>query len=204
MGIFDSLAGMFSLGGKPPGFYQGNQNVANQLNQGMLQSAGYNPAAAGEAARNAAYGFSESRLNPEWAARGKQFDAGLANQGLDPGTEAYGNASRQFGNQMNDAYAQARAQAFGLGNQTQQVGIQQAMLPYQQYASLTGADAQRTAADQAQWSAEQGQLEGGLSGLFDLGGRAFGALGGVPGITSLFGLGGKPSNPGPGGTYGVG
>jgi hypothetical protein len=146
------------------------------------------PAIQGQQARDAAYGFSASRLNPEWQARGNQFQTGMANQGLDPGTEAFGNASRQFGQQQNDAYSQARAQAFGLGNQTQQVGIQQAMLPYQQYGALTGADAKRSEIEQEQWGNEQGQMEQGLGGLFSLAAAPF--TGGSS-LAGLFGLGGK-------------
>lgn len=47
------------------------------------------------------------RLNPMWAERESIQRSTLANQGLQPGTEAYNNAMRSFDVGRNDAYSQA-------------------------------------------------------------------------------------------------
>lgn len=47
------------------------------------------------------------RLDPMWAERDQVQRSTLANQGLQPGTEAYDNAMRSFNNAKNDAYGQA-------------------------------------------------------------------------------------------------
>jgi hypothetical protein len=69
------------------------------------------------AARDRAYGLMTQRLDPQWAQREQQFGAGLANQGLDPGTQAYGRASQTFNQGRNDAYQQAQLASYGIGQQ---------------------------------------------------------------------------------------
>lgn len=70
-----------------------------------------------------AYGALTSRLDPQWNQREKANDTQLANQGIMQGSEAYGNAKREFGQQRNDAYQQANLaadqlmpQVYGLGS----------------------------------------------------------------------------------------
>jgi hypothetical protein len=63
----------------------------------------------------AAYGQATSRLNPQWEQRGQQMASTLANQGLDPNSQAYRNAMQSFGQQQNDAYGSAMNSAIGMG-----------------------------------------------------------------------------------------
>lgn len=70
----------------------------------------------GSAATDQAYGQAVSRLDPEWQQRETQMRSRLANQGLDPNSEAARGAQRQFDQGRNDAYGSARAQAVGLGD----------------------------------------------------------------------------------------
>ena len=63
----------------------------------------------------ASYDQSTSRLNPQWAGREQTMQSGLANQGLDPNSQAYRNASRQFGQDRNDAYGSAMNSAIMQG-----------------------------------------------------------------------------------------
>lgn len=70
----------------------------------------------GSAAADEAYTQATARLNPEWQQRETQMRSRLANQGLDPNSEAARGASRQFEQGRNDAYGQARAQSFALGD----------------------------------------------------------------------------------------
>ncbi len=74
----------------------------------------------GEVADNA-YRYETDRLDPQWQMREKQFDQKMADQGIVAGGEAYDNASRDFGEQRNDAYTQARKQALGTMPQTYQL-----------------------------------------------------------------------------------
>ena len=69
-----------------------------------------------------AYGAMTSRLDPQWSARQEQFDAQMANQGIPVGSEAYGNANREFQQSKNDAYQQANLGAIQTMPQTYQIG----------------------------------------------------------------------------------
>lgn len=73
----------------------------------------------GDAARqqaiDAAYGQATSRLDPQWQQREQQMRSQLANQGLDPTSEAARNAGREFGNARNDAYGSAMNSAIAQG-----------------------------------------------------------------------------------------
>lgn len=75
----------------------------------------------GDAARNqaidAAYNQATSRLNPMWEQRENQMRSQLANQGLDPNSQAYRNAMNQLSQQRNDAYGSAMNAAIGMGQQ---------------------------------------------------------------------------------------
>ena len=51
--------------------------------------------------------LARTRLDPYWKAKSNEFDTKLATQGItDPGSDAYVNAHRVFGQQENDAYNQ--------------------------------------------------------------------------------------------------
>jgi hypothetical protein len=127
------------------GFTPGMQNTFDSL-QHQFQQAWSTPMDDGSHARdqaiNAAYGQSVSRLNPQWDQRQNSMQAQLANQGLDPHSEAFRTSSEQFGRDRNDAYSSAMNNAVGLGNQAQQAAWQQAyqarMAPLQQLQSLKG------------------------------------------------------------------
>lgn len=46
----------------------------------------------------------KQRLDPQWQANQTAFDAQMANQGIQPGSEAYNNAYKNFSQSKNDAY----------------------------------------------------------------------------------------------------
>lgn len=95
----------------------------------------------GAAARQAAYGFDTSTLDPYWNEQHRQMDSSLRNSGATPGTPAYDNAMTQFNAQRNTAYSQARDQAFsqGLAAQGQQISQigQLQQIPLNEYLGLS-------------------------------------------------------------------
>ena len=156
-----------------------------------------------------AYRQNTARLDPEWAQREGQFNQQMANQGITAGGEAYNNASRNFGQQRNDAYSQARRDAFALMPQTFQLSNALRSQPLNELNALrTGSQvtnptftpvpqqqttpgANMLGAAQAQYGADQAnyqsQLAGNnafMGGLFSLGGAALGSpwLGGKLGF----------------------
>ena len=126
----------YSLGGEA-------QNALTGLQGNMASAAGYDPTQARDQAISSNYNQALSRLNPQWEQAGQAFTSGMANQGLDPGMQGYDAAAGNFGRSQNDAYTSAMANAIRQGNETQQVGIQQSMLPFQQYSSLINASMQQ-------------------------------------------------------------
>ena len=112
---------------------------------------------------NQSYAAQTARLDPQWAQRKGQFDQQMANQGITAGGEAYDNAARDFGQQRNDAYTQARQAAISTMPQTYQLSTAQRMQP------LTELNAIRTGA-QPQMPQFQGQpTAGGVQGANMLG-----------------------------------
>jgi hypothetical protein len=105
------------------------------------------PALAGQQASDKMYGVLKGRLDPQWQQNQGAFQAQMANSGLEPGTEASMNASRQFGQQQNDAYSQASGQAIGLGQQEQAQARQNAMMPFLQGQSMMGMLGQQGSAN---------------------------------------------------------
>lgn len=77
------------------------------------------PVMNGDAARqqaiDAAFSDARSRLDPLFAQQEGSLNQRLANQGLDPSSEAARNATTQFGNQRNDAYRGALFNAISQG-----------------------------------------------------------------------------------------
>lgn len=73
--------------------------------------------AARDQAIQAAYGQATSRLNPMWDQRENQMRQQLANQGLDPNSEAGRNAMQQLNMARNDAYSSAMNSAIMHGQQ---------------------------------------------------------------------------------------
>lgn len=89
------------------------------------------------------YAAQTARLDPQWEARKGQFDAQMANQGIAAGGEAYDNAAREFGQQRNDAYMQARQAALSTMPQTYQLSAAQRMQPLTELSAIrTGAQPQ--------------------------------------------------------------
>jgi hypothetical protein len=109
------------------------------------------PAMTGEDARtqaiNGAYGQATSRLDPQWSQNQEQLQTQLANQGLDPSSEAYQNAMGNFSRSQNDAYTSAMNSAIGQGTAAQATtfGENQAaqMQPYQQLGAIQGLGQQQ-------------------------------------------------------------
>jgi hypothetical protein len=95
---------------------------------------------------NAAYGQATSRLNPQWDQRESQTKTQLLNQGLDPQSEAYVTALRNFGQDRNDAYSSAMNGAIGQGTQAGSAVFGQNMAamnnPLQQLQAMQGLTGQ--------------------------------------------------------------
>lgn len=151
-----------------------------------------------------AYADQTARLDPQWDQRKKQFDQQMANQGITAGGEAYDNASRDFGQQRNDAYTQARQAAINTMPQTYQLANSIYQQPLNQLNAIrTGAQIQnptfqqagmqQTAPganylgaaqaqgqyDQGLYNSQVGQNNAMMGGLFALGGAALGAPSGT-------------------------
>lgn len=88
--------------------------LKNPLDLSSLPALDYGEHARDQAIQ-AAYGQATSRLNPQWNQRGQQQSSSLANAGLDPNSQAYRNAMRQFNQGRNDAYGSAMNSAIGQG-----------------------------------------------------------------------------------------
>lgn len=89
-------------------------------------------AGARQQAIDAAYGDAKKRLDPEWAQRQQSQAQALANQGLDPNSEAYRNAQRTFSAQQNDAYGSAMSSAIDKGTAAGNSVFQNSMVSRQQ------------------------------------------------------------------------
>ena len=63
---------------------------------------------------NDAYRIQMERMNPEWSQREASLETKLANQGITQGSEAYSNAMRDFNQGRNDAFSQARLNAYNM------------------------------------------------------------------------------------------
>jgi hypothetical protein len=87
------------------------------------------------------------RLQPQVQMQQKQFDAKMANQGLVPGTEAYNNAARAFGQQQNDLLTSAQIGGIGVGQQANQQAYNQQLQTYNNPLTQLGAFNQATQAN---------------------------------------------------------
>lgn len=99
--------------------YGAAQGIGDQLQQQATDSFG-KPLDDGSAARqstiDSAYKQATSRLDPQWAQRQQIADSTLANQGIDPASQAAQAARREFSQNRNDAYSSAMAAATREGN----------------------------------------------------------------------------------------
>ena len=146
------------------------------------------------------YKAQTARLDPEWQQREQAFQQQMANQGISAGGEAYNNASRQFGQQRNDAYSQARLNAQQMMPQTFQLSSsirnqplnelsalrtgsqvtnpQFTPVPQQQTtpgANYLGAAQAQYGGDMQAYNAQNAQGNAFMGGLFSLGGAALGS-----------------------------
>lgn len=122
-----------------PGLQAGAERLSGEIaNQG--------PIGTGDQARqqaiDSAYGQAASRLDPQWAQRENSTRSQLANQGLDPGSEAYNSAMGNFSRDRNDAYTSAMANAIDKGTAAGHIAftdnLASANNPFQQLQSLQG------------------------------------------------------------------
>lgn len=162
--------------------------------------------------QDAAYGAFTSRLDPQWSQNEKMLDAKLANQGIMPGSEAYEDAQRSFGQARNDAYQQATLGAIQTSPQTMQLATALRNQPLNELNAIrTGSQVTNPAfqsvpqqattsgpnllgAAQAtynsnlnSYNAATGNQNSMMGGLFGLGGSLFGAAGSAGGFGNLFG-----------------
>lgn len=121
-------------------------NATNQNLQMQAYANSQNGIGTGEDARNqaitGAYNQATSRLDPQWAQSNEQLNSTLANQGLDPNSQASRNAMLQQSQAKNDAYGSAMNSAIGQGTAAQQAtfneNLQAQQLPYQQMGAMYG------------------------------------------------------------------
>lgn len=126
-----------------------NSNTSNQLNQSgfaghALDAArgAYQPLNVGntQQTQDALYKQNTQYLDPQFAREQSGMDAKLAAQGITPGSEAYKNATAQFGEQKNQAYDAARTGAITGATAQQGQNIQQGIAlqnqPLNYYNSL--------------------------------------------------------------------
>lgn len=81
---------------------QSNQLGLQQLGQVAQQYA--TPLNLNTATETNLDNLAKTRLDPQWQQNQQQFTQSMANQGLQPGSAAYDNASRDFNQAKNDAY----------------------------------------------------------------------------------------------------
>jgi hypothetical protein len=174
---------------------------------GMNQAAGMDPAAAGQQAFDKTMGSYKSVLDPMWAANADKMQTGLANSGLEPGTEAYSNASRTFGNQRDQAYNSAIAGAVQGGQAEQAQARANANQPFLQAAGMMGmlphndptapfkGGAAQYDAAKDRSSANNAKKGNTIGGLANIAGTAFGGpLGGAAASGLMGGGGGQGTN----------
>ena len=78
-------------------------------------SLGLDPNLLNQQAVDALYKANTQYLDPQFAQSQSKMESQLANQGITRGSEAYNNAMRNFNNQKQQAYTDARNQAIGQG-----------------------------------------------------------------------------------------
>jgi hypothetical protein len=170
--------------------------------QGQMANNYAQPFDNGSAARqksiDATYGQATSRLDPQWGQREEQLQSRLANQGLDPSSEAYGHAMGDFSRERNDAYTSAMNNAVTNGNQAQALTFGENAaardMPLHELQGMQGflqmpgynaagswAPVQSVAGDQAAWNANLQRMQVGneasgqfMSGITNMAGGLFG------------------------------
>lgn len=152
------------FGGPLGGAARGLEQQFADANKGPLD----NGAQARQHAEDAIYGRETSRLDPQWQQREQQFGSTLANQGIDPNSEAYAKAMGNFGRDRNDAYQQANYGAIMGGGQEgqrqQQMDLQSRMAPLQGLEGMSGLTGQSGFAQSQLLPAAIAQYQGALQG----------------------------------------
>jgi len=103
-----------------------------------------------QSARNNAYSYATSRLDPQFDQEQRQLGASLAAKGVTENSTAYRNAMDQFARQKTDAYNQATYSSYGAGGAEQSRLFGLAMQGRQEGASEVGAQGEFANAAQAQ------------------------------------------------------
>jgi hypothetical protein len=110
---------------------QAGQNLGTPMDWSQFGAAQTGDQARDQAI-NAAYGQATSRLNPQWDQRQQAMSSQLANQGLDPNSQAARAAQMQFSQGRNDAYGSAMNSAIGQGTAAGSAVFNQNMMARQQ------------------------------------------------------------------------
>ena len=113
-------------------------NTTAALNPGQIQ----------QQAADTAYQSATRYLDPQFQRQQANLENQLANQGITRGSEAWNNAMNQFGENKNQAYDQARSQAYTQGlsgaNQALNTMFQQGTLDVARENAAKMADAMKT------------------------------------------------------------
>jgi hypothetical protein len=153
------------------------------LNPGQLQ----------QQAADTAYQSATRYLDPQFQRQQSGLESQLANQGITRGSEAWNNAMNQFGENKNQAYDQARSQAYTQGlsgaNQALNTMFQQSALDTSRQNALTAADAAKTAGMYQLGSGLLGSPTGSKAVGNILSGLGSGAGSLLSGLGGLFGSG---------------
>lgn len=113
---------------------QAGQALANPFSFGQFGNIQTGDAARDQAIRGA-YAQATSRLDPQWNQREEQLRVRLANQGLDPNSEAAQRAMQGFNLGRNDAYTSAMNSAIGQGTAAGTAAFSQNLAARQQAIS---------------------------------------------------------------------
>jgi hypothetical protein len=169
--------------------------LSSSINPSSLPAA---PINAGQTAQDAIM----SRLNPTWNTKQSGLENQLTNQGITRGSEAWGNAFRDFNYARNDAETQAALQGISTGQNARNAslqeqialrnqpinelnslrqGMQVTMPQFGNYAQaqspdLTGAAQQQYNSQMGLYNAGVAQNNNTMSGLFGLGSAALGSF----------------------------
>lgn len=173
--------------GLSPQLDQANQSMMGQLANSWATPLD-NGAQARQHAQDAIYGQETSRLDPQWQQRQHDFETQMANQGIDPNSQAYATASGNLNRAQNDAYQQANYGSIVGGGQEGQ--RQQQMDLASRGAPLSGMQGLMGLSGQPQnqlLQAAMAQYQGGLQsyGMDQQGKNS--ALGGLMGLGGSLG-----------------
>jgi len=136
------------------GLLELGQNSLNQVSQSLASP--FDLSSVQDIA-DQSYEMQTSRLDPRWQANRERQENQLYNQGLSPGTEAWDNAMRSFGESENDAYNQARLSSISTMPQTYQLEAANRMQPLTEFNAIrTGTQPQMPQFQPVQYAGTQG------------------------------------------------